>query len=498
MQSLASLLADRVDKREARWATPGGLAQHINPKLVQTPALDLIDEALVWAFKTPDARLAISMPPQEGKSVRVAGDFPVWALTQNPDTRIVTASYAAPLAIRNGRAIRSRITDNPDLGLTIAKDNGAAGEWTLAGHEGGVFSIGVGGGVTGRPADMLIIDDPVKDLAEAESKTYRDRVWDWWQAASGARLAPGAPVIVIMTRWHQDDLVGRLIEADTEHEWRVLNIPAQADHRPELGGTDPLGREPGEFMLSARGRTQKQWERRKREAGPKTWAALYQGRPSPDEGGVFPRTDAWARYDQPMWTERPDGSRWVPGVGERDDHELIQSWDLTFKDAKGSDFVVGQVWLRVNGTVYLLDQVRARMNFTATLQAIRALTARWPQAGAKFIEDKANGPAVIASLQQTIPGIIPVEPVGSKYARASAIAPFVVSQNVVLPDAKLLPNVNDLFEEALNFPNSTHDDTVDAFSQAVNRLLLTPLLNGGSLVTPDDLFEDTHVSLSAY
>lgn len=469
---------------EAKWDTPGAMAQATNPKTVQTPALDLIDKALVEAFNTPDSRLIVCMAPQEGKSVRVANDFPIWALTQDPDLRIVTASYAQGLANRNGRAIRNRIQANADLGLQIANDNGSVSEWTLQGHQGGVLSVGIGAGVTGRPADMMIIDDPIKDRKEADSETYRDNVWDWWTDAASARLAPGAPVVVILTRWHQDDLAGRLLERDTEAGWKVLNIPAQADHRPEKGETDPLGRAPGEFMVSARGRTRQQWERRKATAGPRTWASLYQGRPSPDQGGVFPAAEEWARYSQPLWVAREDGSRIVPGIG-RDDHELVQSWDLTFKDKQASDYVVGQVWLRIGAHAYLLDMVRERMNFNASLAAVKAMSAKWPQAVAKFVEDKANGPAVINSLNSQLVGLIPIEPEGSKTARANAVSPLVYSKSVVLPEPELLPNVEELVEEAKNFPNGAHDDTIDAFSQAVNRLLLMPLLNEGRTIEPD-------------
>ena len=464
------------------------MARATNPKTVQTPALDLIDEALVRAFNTPDSRLIISMAPQEGKSVRVANDFPVWALTQNQDLRIVTASYAQSLANRNGRAIRNRIQTHPELGLAIAADNGSVAEWTLQGHEGGVLSVGIGAGVTGRPADMMIIDDPIKDRKEADSEVFRDNVWDWWTDAASARLAPGAPVVVILTRWHQDDLAGRLIERDVEAGWEVINIPAQADHRPERGETDPLGREPGEFMVSARGRTTRQWERRKSTAGARTWASLYQGRPSPESGGVFPPKEKWSRYDRPMWSEDSAGVRTVPGM-TRGDQELVQSWDLTFKDTKGSDFVVGQVWLRVGVEAFLLDQVRGRMNFTATLDAIKTMTAKWPQAHAKFVEDKANGPAVINSLHKTIAGIIPIEPEGSKYARASAVSPYIESGNVYVPAAHLLPNVDELLEEAQNFPNGVHDDTIDTMSQAVNRLLLMPLPPPEDTIVEPDVYD---------
>lgn len=453
-----------------RWPSPADMAAELDPKFRRTPALDVINDAITEALATPDARLIISMPPQEGKSTLATKWAPVHLLKERPDTRIIIASYAANVARRMGRLIRGEIgTHGDELGIAIADDVAAQHEFGIADHTGGVYAVGIGGGLTSRPADVMIIDDPLKDRAEADSENFRDRAWDWWTDVASTRLAPGAPVILILTRWHHDDLAGRLLAAEDGHLWKVINIPAQADHRPEQGETDILGRQPGEFMISARGRTPEQWQRRKVQSGPRTWASLFQGRPSPLAGDLFP--EQWARYDQPLWTERADGSRWIPGR----DFELVQSWDLAFKDTKSSDYVVGQVWLRIGADVYLVDQVRARLSFTATLDAIRAMTAKWPQAAAKFVEDKANGPAVINALSRQIPGLIPIEPEGSKYARAAAISPFVHSLNVHLPDAALLPNVEELLEEARAFPNGQHDDTIDALSQAVNRLLLMPL-----------------------
>jgi predicted phage terminase large subunit-like protein len=472
-----------------KWATPGQMAAALDPKTVQTPALDLIDAALVEAFNTPDARLIISMPPQEGKSQRASRRFPLWCLTQNRELRIAIASYESNVARRWGRAIRDDITTHSkELDLRIRDDLAAQHEWALDGHEGGVYTAGIGGALTGRPVDLLIIDDPIKDREQADSTVYRERAWDWWTDTALTRLAPGAPVILILTRWHQDDLAGRLLAAEDGKDWTVINIPAEADHRPEKGETDPLGREPGEFMESARRRTLGQWVKRKIASGARTWASLYQGRPSPDQGGVFPAE--WARYSQPLWIEQDDRTMRVPGIG-RDDHELIQSWDLTFKDTKSSDYVVGQVWLRVGNTAYLLDMVRARLNFSATCQAIIAMSTKWPQAVAKFVEDKANGPAVMNALNRQVMGLIPIEPEGSKYARASAVSPLTESGNVVLPDPELLPNVEELVEEAKNFPNSAHDDTIDALSQAINRLLLMPLTEGlGEPVDTDEYLEN--------
>lgn len=475
------------------WPTPGDLAKALDPRVVQTPALHLIDHELVRLLDTPDGRLILSMPPQEGKSSRVAEIFPVWALHQKPDLRIVVASYGMALARRNGRAIRNRIIANEELlGLRIRDDVAAQHEWQLDGHAGGVYAAGIGSALTGRPADLMVIDDPIKDRKEADSETYRQAVWDWWTDVASTRLAPGAPVVLILTRWHQDDLAGRLLAAEDGHLWRVINIPAQADHDPNKGETDPLGREPGEFLLSARGRTREQWEAIKVRVGSRTWNALYQGRPSPGEGGVFKR-GWWRTYTQPRWINRPDGTRWVIGADE-----VIQSWDMAFKNTDASDYVVGQVWGRWGLEAYLLDQVCERLSFVDTLHAVRELSARWPQAVAKYVEDKANGTAVINALARTVPGLIPVEPDGGKEARASAVSPFVEAGQVFIPAPEIAPWVGAFIDEHAAFPNGAHDDQVDATSQALNRLLLNPILSGGLLVEAADLddgLDTTRISL---
>lgn len=474
-------------RQDDRWATPGALAMHLDPPhtdrkgrqlgTIQTPALDLVDAALVELEQSDDGLLIITMAPQEGKSKRVAEVFPLWWLHRHPDARVVAASYGQTLANRNGRAIRRAILAHPELGLTIAPDNGAAHDWSIAVHGGGVFSVGIGGGLTGRPADLMVIDDPIKDRKEADSETFRENVWSWWTDVASARLAPGAPVVVILTRWHEDDLAGRLLADDPD--WRVLNIPAQADHDPGKGEVDVLGREPGEFMVSARGRTQRQWELRKRRAGARAWAALYQGRPSPAEGTMFKRDD-WQEYDHPMWVERPDGSRWCTGFDD-----MLISWDMTFKGTEGTDYVAGQVWGRRGADAFLLDQVHDRMDFVRTVSEFRRLAAKWPQAVLKLVEDKANGPAVISMLGRQVAGIVPEEPHGGKEARAAAVSPLVEAGNVWLPSPELAPWVGDFVEECAGFPTATHDDQVDAMSQALNRLVLQPLLAGEVLEEED-------------
>lgn len=481
MTRLKSLHAEIDRRREARrargpkWDTPGDLAKLVDATTVQTPALDLIDREIMWAYSTPDARLIVSMPPQEGKSQRVTKTGALWALTQDPERRMGIASYSQSLAETFGRDVRNWITSNNgdegtfDVGLEIARDYGSAKRWQLNGRRGGIVCVGIGSGLTGRPLDCLVVDDPFADKDQAASAYYRDRVWGWWQSVGSTRLAPGAPVIVILTRWHEDDLAGRLIAAEDGSRWRVVNIPALADHDPLKGETDALGREPGEWLTSARGRTPAEWEAIRIQVGTRVFNALYQGRPSPDAGNVWQRP-WWRRYREPLWSQHPD----VPGAYVVEDcDELIMSWDMAFKDTKSSDYVVGQVWARRGASVYLLDQVHKRLSFTDTVTAFKAMVARWPGATAKYVEDKANGTAIIDTLRTHIPGIVAINPTESKYARANAVAPVIEAGNVHLPEAAIaLFDPEELIDEAAGFPNAAHDDQVDAASQALAQMLL--------------------------
>jgi predicted phage terminase large subunit-like protein len=249
-------------------------------------------------------------------------------------------------------------------------------------------------------------------------------------------------------------------------------------------------REQGEYMDSVRinehtgqPRSVADWEALKVEKGSRSWAALYQGRPAPVEGGILKR-GWWQFYDAAQWVERADGSRIALSMDK-----VLASWDMTFKDTAGTDYVVGQVWGRRGADAYLLDQVCDRMDFVRTLREFQVLAARWPQATAKLVEDKANGPAVISMLSRKVAGIIPEEPHGSKLARASAVSPLIEAGNVWLPDPSLAPWVGDLIEECAAFPNATHDDRVDSLSQALNRLILMPLL-AGEILDAEDLDEE--------
>lgn len=428
------------------YPTPLDLGLALDTTTKRTPALELINQQLVKAHDTPDDRLIITMPPQEGKSLLSSRRFPLWALTRNPETRIAIASYAADISRRFGRAIRNDILSNSDLlPFTIQHGISTQKEWEINGHDGGVYTTGVSGQLTSRSVDLMIIDDPVKNKKQADSQTYRDEAWEWLTHTVMTRLSPGASVILIQTRWHEDDLAGRILERHP-NRWRTLNITAQAEHH-----NDPLNRQPGEYMQSARGRTHEQWEDRKRSVGTQAWEAMYQGNPAPPKGVIIERD--WIQYYDTPPTEYD---------------QIIQSWDLAFGATETSSYVVGQVWAKKDANYYLLDQYRARADFVATVQAIKNMTAKWPQARLKLIEKKANGPAVLSALRRDVTGMKPINPQGSKETRLHAVTPLFEGSNVYIPNNQTW--TQDYVEELVTFPSAAHDDQVDATTQALERL----------------------------
>ena len=489
MTNAFSVLLDLLSPTSRRWETPGDLAQFCDPRILKTPALDVIDRALVANYDKIDGRLIISCPPQIGKSQKVARWFPLWVLTMAPDTRIGIVSYEHNIARRWGRAVRDEIISHPALGLKVRQDLSAQNEWGLEGYEGGIVTAGIGGALTGRPLDLLIIDDPVKDRAQADSHVYQQNIWDWWTDVGSLRLGPGAPVIQVATRWSEKDLAGQMLSAPDAEVWTVVNIPAQADHNPAKGERDILGREPGEFMESTRRNklgqpmSKKQWEAVKTRVGAQTWASLFQGRPSPAEGGTLRRA-WWQYYENPLWIQMEDGTCRVTGFDE-----IMQSWDMAFKDTKTSDYVVGQIWARKGARFYLLDQVRGRWDFPETSRRVKALTAKWPDAVLKLIEEKANGAAIIAQLRNLVGGMVPENPKESKEARVKAVSPLIEAGNVFLPDPLIAPWVPEFVDECAAFPNGAHDDQVDPMSQALKRLGIMPFLDDET-ITDDDLADE--------
>lgn len=441
--------------------TPAHFAWTVSEgKWIPYEHLLLLNRKLVDVAAGRIKRLMVLMPPRHGKSELVSKYFPAWYLGTFPDRRIILASYEADFAASWGRKARNLLEEfGPSLfGVKVSSDSSAANRWDIEGHSGGMTTAGVRGPITGKGANVAIIDDPVKNDQEAMSQTYREAAWDWYRATFSTRIQQDGAIILVMTRWHEDDLAGRLLKAQQEggEKWEVVSLPAIAEE------DDLLGRQPGE-PLCPELFSKEALESIKKRLGTYWWNALYQQRPSPPEGGVLKRS--WWKF----YKKAP----------EKFD-EVIQSWDMSFKETSSGSYVVGQVWGRIGADKYLLDQIRDRMDFPTTIQAVKTLTAKWPQAKAKLVEDKANGPAVIATLKKEIPGLIAVQPEGSKEARAHAVAPDIEAGNVYLPDPSIAPWIHDFIEECSAFPTGAHDDQVDAMTQALLRLekgIRKPIVN---------------------
>lgn len=282
-------------------------AERFDLRTRRTPALEILARRMQETISAHDGRLVVSLPPQEGKSTLTRWLI-TWLLCDNPDRRIVYASFAQSLARQTGREVRNKLKSYPELCLPVDKAHQDATDWGIQGRLGGLYSVGVGGALTGRPADTMIIDDPLRGQADADSELIRERLHEWWQSTSRTRLAPGAPVLVIQTRWHEDDLAGRLVEEG----WPLFNVPALADGHTE----DALDRAPGEWLISARGRTRTDWEAVRKDVGERTFAALYQGRPAPLEGGIF--QGAWFDAHRIPEDQRPAFETVVVGVDPAD------------------------------------------------------------------------------------------------------------------------------------------------------------------------------------
>jgi predicted phage terminase large subunit-like protein len=397
-------------------------------------------------------RLMVFTHPRAGKSEVISKKFPAWYFGKHPDNEIIMTSYAADLALDHSRIARDTFKEHGQRlwGLSLSKDSGSAERWTIAKHRGGLSAAGVGGAQTGRGAHVALIDDPVKNAEEAESLVIRDKVWEWYRTTLRTRLAPGGAIILVMTRWHENDLAGRLVEEMKSggEQWEIVNLPAQAEEN------DVLGRQPGEWLWPER-YPPEEYEAIKIAVGSRHWNSLYQQRPSPEEGGMIKRH--WWKF----YTELP-----------KQFDRILQSWDMTFKDSDGSDYVSGQVWGNVGASIYMIpDREYGRMDFTSTLEAFLRLTNRNPKATIKLVEDKANGPAVISMLRLKTGGIIAINPKGSKIARVSAVSPLIEAGNVYLPAPSICPWVNDFIEECSSFPNGVHDDQIDAASQALSRFM---------------------------
>lgn len=431
-------------------------------------------------------RLMLFMPPRHGKSQLVSRCLPAFILGRNPDATIIATSYSADLAQMMNRDVQ-RIMDSseyqktfPISSLSTENIRTVSGKYLrnsdlfeIVGRRGVYRCAGVGGSITGHGANYIIIDDPIKNLEEAHSITYREKLWGWYSSTLYTRLQ-GNPsgVLLTVTRWHEDDLAGRLLalaKADPDaDQWMVVSFEGIKESSPTT--EDP--REEGEALWPEFFPVEK-LNAIKASTTPQVWTSLYQQHPAPLTGGIYQKN--WWRFWYPRGFAPPtpvtvklEGGEIVECVQVElpiENGEQLQSWDLTFKDTKSSAYVAGQLWWRTKADSYLLDQVRDKADFPKTVGMIKAFTSKHPKAIAKLVEDKANGPAVISVLQSEIPGLIAINPQGGKEARAHASAHVVCSGNIYLPHPALYPWVNDFIEECRTFPNGAFKDQVDTMTQ---------------------------------
>jgi len=392
-------------------------------------------------------RIIVTLPPRHSKSMTFSETYPSYYLSKLPNNRVIEVSYGYALAKGFGRKNKQKINafGKELFEIELSRLQFASDDWEIEGYRGGMVSAGIGGAITGKGADLLIIDDPIKNQEEALSETIRNKVWEEYRRTLVPRVQADGNIIIILTRWHEDDIVGRVLSGETKSDWDVINLPAIAEEN------DLLGRKVGEALAPILGYDEEWAKTKKKEVGSRAWASLYQQRPSPADGNIFKRE--WWRYYQSL---PPSFSK------------IVLSWDFTFKNKKDSDFVVGQAWGELGPDRYLIDQVRAKKDFVGSLKMIRNFVNKYPTAHRKLIEDKANGSAIISVLQSEFPGIIPIEPYGSKEARAYAVTPFVEAGNVYIPVPAMAPWVNDYVEEFASFPNGANDDQVDCTTQFLN------------------------------
>lgn len=418
-------------------------------KFIAKKLEELMNDELVTVDGEKAKILCLSMPPQHGKSMLITQTYPSYYFLKNPNKKTIIISYGDDLARLFGRKNKEKIKEFGGKLFNVELSKNTDTDMELKEYRGSIISRGIMAGITGQSADLIIIDDPIKSAIEANSEVYRNRIWEEFLNSIYTRLSANGKIVIIQTRWNEDDLIGRVMN-ELSDKSVYINIPLEAEEN------DPLGREPGDALFPEIGKDKEWLEITKKvyltKEGQRSWLALYQGRPTAQGGNLIKRDDF----------------KYYSIMPEKFD-QVLQSWDCTFKDSDGSDYVVGQVWGRKGPDKYLLDMVRARMDFPTTMNAILTMTRKWPQAYMKVIEDKANGSAIIQVLSKKIEGIMPVTPRESKLARVQAILPQIECGNVYLPNGAAW--LEEFIDECCKFPNGKHDDMVDAMSQALSKML---------------------------
>jgi predicted phage terminase large subunit-like protein len=433
--------------------------------LIEAYYVDYMAEYLTAVTEGQITRLILNIPPRKGKSNLATIIWPVWEWTIKPSRRVIASSYAQRLSIKHSlgrrRIISSRWYKEKWGKMVVLRDDQDQKTEFENTARGLMVATSVGGTVTGTGGDVLIADD-LLDPKRAESELQRETAHDFFDKTLSTRLddKTNGAIVVVEQRLHKKDLTGHILETQPGVYEHVV-LPAVAEKKTIIvfpNSKRTVIREVG-AVLSPKQETSEQIQKQKTAMGTRAFMAQYQQNPSSEEGAFF-RRGWWQFYSL------------SPVEMAKSMDEIIQSWDMSFKDSDGSDYVVGAVWGRKGASKYLLDLLRARMDFPTTCAALRALSGKWPRAIRKVIEDKANGPATISTLKREVPGLIAWPEKGrrqgSKAERAAAAAPHVEAGNVFLPEKA--PWVHDFIEEHANFTgkDGDEDDQVDTTSQAMD------------------------------
>lgn len=468
----------------------GAYVAYVNPGFTMTKFHRYLCSQIQEFLETPTDKamdiLLLSVPPRHGKSYTVTETLPSWFLGKNPDSNVIIASYEGTFAESFSRRNRDKFAEYGEdiFGIKPNKNVQGVALWeTLAG--GRCRAAGLKGGITGYGAELFIIDDPIKNKEAADSETVLAKIHDEMGPSVQSRIHPGGKLIVIQTRWVENDVVGYIEKNWSEFIWKTINLPCECEDPLN----DPLGRNLGDSLmgphlgdmnLPPRIRNDNNWLKSKKllilaSDGERTWNALYQGHPSAADGNLF--KESWYKY------YRSDDFPFS------EFEYTVLSVDATFKKTETSDMVAIEGWGLRKNEVYLFALVNKRMGFVETCNKIKQLCKRYPTLDQLLVEDKANGSAIIDTFRymEGIPPIVPVNPLGGKYSRAQAVSPFVSTGVVHLrtdwteeerKDIEIdMPSHSNFSPEKYfvlqhtKFPFMKHDDMVDADTQALTRII---------------------------
>lgn len=427
---------------------------------------DLISEYLQAVRDGEIRRLIINIPPRHMKSIQVTVCFPVWTWIRNPEKRFIKVSYSDTLSRKHNILARDIIRSpwyQKRWGNRFSlKDDMNQQAYFKNNFQGFMFSTSTGGSLTGEGGDIIILDDP-QNPQMANSEAEREATISFFQNTLQTRLNdPEKGVfIIIMQRLHDKDLTGHILEEKLGYEH--LCLPAIAEEKTIIyfpKSHKQVIRNEGD-LLNAERFSKETLENLKKSMGSEQFSGQFQQRPAPAEGLIFKR--AWMNnfYKQ------------LPRMSMQ-----IQSWDMPFKDTNGSAKCAGIVMGRAGADIYIIDMINDKMEFTASVAAVRMMKGKHPKARAIVVEDKANGPAVVSFLRKEVPGMVEFTPKGSKEERAISVTPYFEAGNIYFPDPSIAPWVKDLIEDLLRFPKARYKDTVDALVQGILYLYDKPITSG--------------------